>query len=213
MRWQTLPGVLLLCVAACSGSGTEDTTVRPLGDPEATSTTTAPTSTTAPPPTTAASTTTTTEPDPWAIPAAPDAAYFERVLNELEVSLADATRSALREGATTDDVLDTLTAISSGINLEYNVAGIRALTTVDEQVLTLERTPLITEVTIHRLDGSCSIVEGTVSFDGVYTAPRDPDRVVFELVRGDSRDLNPTGWLVSQRHAVDTTPPELCAGS
>lgn len=208
MRWQTLLLAALLSVAACTGSGESATTVRPLGDPEAPAATTAlPPSTTAAP-MTAAPSTTTTEPDPWPVPAEPDAAYLERVLNELERGLTVAARRALSVGEVDSEVMDAIRNVSTGINYEFNVQGLEALMGAEEQLLTLERAPRIADADLLVARETCAVVEATVFYDGVYAGARQPDRVVFEIVRSASG--NATGWLVSERHVVGSASEELC---
>ena len=210
MRWQIFLTAALLSVAACSGSDEPEAAVRPLGDPDATTTTSAVTTTSssAPAPTTAAPTT--TEPDPWAVPENPDAAYFERVLNELEAGLTEATRLALGAGEVTEDATRLLAEVSTGINLEYNLRGLESLVSADQQLLTLDVGPSIEVLGVVNRQDEGVVVETIVSYDGVYIARRAPDDVVFEIVQAPRSGTNRTGWLVSQRHTPDTSPGELC---
>lgn len=198
MRWQTLPGILLLCVAACSGSGAEDTTVRPLGDPEAPSTTTAPTSTTAPPPTTAAPTTT-TEPDAWAVPATPDAAYFERVLQTIEDAQAEAGRLVLEARDFTSQAEGLVRATNTGPYLDTVLASIPGLLQIEEGLLTFESPPRISEVLVLDQKTECALVVATISFDDVYSLEREPGQIVVLLRGQPSSAENPTGWTTYER--------------
>ncbi|MEM9035506.1 MAG: hypothetical protein AAGD18_13015 [Actinomycetota bacterium] len=185
-----------LMLAACGGSATSEESVRPL-DEVAAPTSTAPPAT-APPPTTVAPTT--TEPDEWAIPNDPDAAYFERVLNELERLSTEVARDMLdnREFTATAERIVRSTRDSGDLDvvLEFWATVDPFGETMD--LLALDADPVVSDVELMERSDGCAVLRATVSFDGVYELPREPDETLYLVRTAAADELNPTGWRIHE---------------
>ncbi len=189
-----------LSVAACSTTSDAEPAIRPLGDPEATTTSATPSTSSAP----------TTEPDPWARPATPDAAYFERVLNELEEIHAEAFRLIRAESSVTPKAEALLRATKTGLNLDYSLGQAALFANEFPDHLTLERPPLLSEIELVEPTSQCVLLQATVSFSDVYTGPRAAERAFIRLLATEATDTNPTGWLTEQRWEVGSEPELSC---
>lgn len=192
-----------LMLAACGGSATSEESVRPLDEVAAPPTT-------APPPTTVAPTT--TEPDEWAIPNDPDAAYFERVLNEF-LRTEFVLMSDLASGEFSEEAIALLEASRTAINRDFWLSlEDPDFTTQIPSIFTLEAQSGLSGVELEVQRGSCAVVTGVVSYDGVFKDRSwAPELNVFVLERSTPDSLNPTGWILLERQDGNTDLEIGCA--
>jgi len=161
----------------------------------------------------------TTTTNPYAVPAAIDEAYVNRVLARLDQSFGEVTRIVLRERAVSQEAVDRLSALYRGEFLELRVASFES--DLQKNFSTYRENPGDRKTVASRLinvSPSCIFVEVARDYSAVASSPAAAGSTewvaITHTAEAGSLDHNPTRWIYIYDGFMKsrTEPMDPCAG-